>query len=67
MAQFLGAIDTQTSTNSKSPGDVLAISVSTFRRQARLTWQVWQAQPSAWGGPSRLAKVYFETLALPAA
>ena len=47
----------QTSTSSKSPGDVLAISVITFCRQARLTRQDLQAQPSAWGGPSRLAKI----------
>ena len=29
-----------------------------------MTWQVWQAQPSAWGGPSRLAKVYEVDLGL---
>ena len=38
----------QTSTRSTSPGDVLAISVITFCRQARSTWQ---AHSPAWSGP----------------
>ena len=36
--------------------ELLAIRVMAFRRQARLTWQGWQPQPSAWGGHSRLAR-----------
>ena len=47
----------QASTISNSAGELMAKSVITFCRHARFTWQAWQAQPSAWGGPSRLPKI----------
>ena len=47
----------QTSNSWKSAGELLAIRVIAFCRHARLTWQGWQAQPLAWGGPSRLANI----------
>ena len=47
----------QASTSSKTPGELLAMNVITFCRQARLIWQGWQPQSWAWGGPSRLASI----------
>ena len=44
MTSRAGSASAQASTSSNSAGELLAISVSTFCRQLRLTWQGWQAQ-----------------------
>ena len=53
MTSRAGSASAQASTSSNSAGELLAIRVSTFCRQLRLTWQGWQAQPPAWGGRSQ--------------